>query len=100
MKKGRPANLLTIITSENNLSAVSKTIFNETSTIGIRVSQTSRFILERETKNIVTSLGNIRYKISGNTIKPEFEDLKQISEKHGIALKEVYIQALTEYKNQ
>lgn len=98
MKKGRPASLLTVITTEDKLKSVTQTIFNETSTIGLRASKSSRFILEREIKTLETAFGKMRYKVSGNTIKPEFDDLKNIAEKNELSIKEAYIQAMTEYK--
>lgn len=99
MKKGRPATHITILTSENNLPSVSKILFNETSTIGVRISVTSRFCLERETKLVETTLGPVHFKISGNTIKPEFEDLRSIATANSLPLKEVYQKAMAEFHN-
>lgn len=100
MKKGRPATLLTVITTEENLYAVSKTIFSETSTIGLRITSSPRMCLDRKITTLETKYGAIRFKSSQNNVKPEFDDLKEIALKFGLPLKEVYNEAIATFQNQ
>ena len=100
MKKGRPATLLTVITTEEKKDVVIETIFSETSTIGLRVTSSPRICLDRKITSIETKLGNVRFKTSHKNAKPEFDDLKEIALKTGLPLKEVYYQAIAAYQNQ
>jgi pyridinium-3,5-bisthiocarboxylic acid mononucleotide nickel chelatase len=94
MKKGRPAVKLTVITAEKDMDRISSVLFSETTTIGIRFQSAQRNILARETIKVKTQFGEVRYKISRHrgtivTSTPEYEDLKLISEKRNIPIKEL-----------
>ena len=94
MKKGRPAIKLTVITTEQDMDRISSVLFSETTTIGIRFQSAHRNILARETIKVKTEFGTVRYKISRHkgmivTSTPEYEDLKLISEKNNISIKEL-----------
>ena len=95
MKKGRPAIKLTVLTKIEDTDKLSNIIFNETTTLGVRIFRAERKILNRETKMIKTKYGDARVKISrlNNEIKnatPEYEDCIKIAKKYKISLKEVY----------
>lgn len=95
MKKGRPAIKLTVLTKIEDTDKLSNIIFNETTTLGVRIFRAERKILNRETKMIKTKYGDTRVKISrlNNDIKnimPEYEDCIKIAKKYKISLKEVY----------
>ncbi len=94
MKKGRPAVKLSIMAEEKDIERLSKILFEETTTIGLRIYKAQRKTLDREIKKIKTKYGDVRIKISrlkGNTvnISPECEDLKAISKNMKIPLKKV-----------
>jgi pyridinium-3,5-bisthiocarboxylic acid mononucleotide nickel chelatase len=96
-KKNRPTYILKVICSDEIEKDIAKIIFKETGTLGIRKSRMERYILNRfnllipieiEKENVV-----INVKISKNStgeitnIKPEFEDIKKISDKFNYPLK-------------
>jgi len=96
-KKNRPTYILKVICSDEIEKDIAKIIFEETGTLGIRKSRMERYILNRfnllipieiEKENVV-----INVKISKNStgeitnIKPEFEDIKKISDKFNYPLK-------------
>ncbi|MCM8804762.1 MAG: nickel pincer cofactor biosynthesis protein LarC [Candidatus Omnitrophica bacterium] len=94
-KKGRPVFKLEIILPDFKLKEISDILFKESTTIGLRFRKERRILLERDIKEIDTSLGKIKVKISHINgkkinISPEYEDCKKISEEKGIPLKRVY----------
>ena len=79
MKKSRIGIKITVLCDKNNIDKLSKIIFEETTTLGIRIFPAGRKKLEKEIKIINTKYGKIRVKISklnGKTknITPEYED--------------------------
>lgn len=94
MKKNRPAYRLTVVCKETDLLKLQAIIFKETTTIGIRYRYEYRTELEREQILIDTKYGTVRAKKvinNGETyIYPEYESVKELGEKNGIPLKEVY----------
>lgn len=102
MKKCRPAAKLTVITNTKNMNKLSKIIFNETTTIGLRYCVMDRTVLEREIILVTTELGSIRIKVSkiGSSIiniSPEYEDCKDIALNKKLPLKTVMGLALKAY---
>ena len=95
MKKGRPAIKLTILCDIENTDKLCNIIFDETTTLGVRIFSAAKKKLDREIKTIKTKYGNVRVKISklGNEIKnimPEYEDCVKIAKSKKIPLKKVY----------
>ncbi|MEK6892554.1 MAG: nickel pincer cofactor biosynthesis protein LarC [Nanoarchaeota archaeon] len=95
MKKGRIGIKITALCDKNNVDKLSKIIFEETTTLGIRIFPAGRKKLEREIKTIKTKYGKIRIKISklNGKIKnatPEYEDCVKIARKYKIPLRRVY----------
>jgi len=94
MKKSRPANMLSVLCSQNIVSEMKSIIFNNSTTIGLREYPVIKTVLDRQEKEIETELGKVRVKCSyfqGKEIrfKPEFEDLKKLATLHGLSLNEV-----------
>lgn len=86
MKKGRPANKLTVLSYENTCSILEDIIFNETKTLGLRKYKTDRIIQNRKTEIInIPDLGEVRIKYNLNkngeilSAKPEYEDCKKLA---------------------
>jgi len=96
MKKQRPGILLQIQTEEKNLEQVIKLVFEETSTLGVRINKSVRRKLSRKTLNIRTDYGIIvRVKIAFCqdrilNIAPEYEDCKSIAIKKKLPFKIIY----------
>ena len=94
MKKGRPATMLSVLTTKDNIKDMADIIFRETTSIGMRVQETGRIKAERKIKEIKTRFGKVRVKIAlkGKEIlgiTPEYEDCKRIAIKNKIPLKKV-----------
>ena len=94
MKKNRPATLLSVICEPDLIETLSAIIFEETTSIGIRIDTRRRVCLEREIVSVDTDFGPIRVKVARKdgeiaNIAPEYEDCKAAAMKHGVAFKRV-----------
>jgi len=94
MKKGRPAQKLTVLARESDVERLSDLIFRETTTIGLRIYKVMRKTLGREIKSVKTKYGQVRLKLSrlkGKVVNvsPEYDDLKALSEKCGVPIKRI-----------
>lgn len=98
MKKGRPAVKLSAIVREADLSGVLDALFEETTTLGVRLYEARRKKLSRESVLVETRHGKVGVKVGKlggviKTISPEYEDCRRIALQLGIPLKEVYEEA-------
>ena len=96
MKKGRPAIKLSVLCEIKDTDKLCKIIFDETTTLGVRIFSAEKKKLDREIKIIKTKYGNVRVKISKlngeiKNIMPEYEDCAKIAKKYKIPLKRVYV---------
>ena len=101
-KKNRPSQIVKILCRPEYKYEIMEKIFDELGTLGVRFNTINRVCVERkvETRNIEINGKNydLKFKISffetqkGKkivNIKPEYEDLKRISENTGIPLKKI-----------
>ena len=93
MKKNRPGTMLSVICRPEDKDCMVMLIFRHTSTIGIRVQETERCVLDRETELRMTGLGELRVKkVSGYGVsreKFEYEDLARIAREQGKSIVEI-----------
>ena len=99
MKKSRPANTLSVLVRPENKSSCLDIIFSETTTLGIREEQITRYSLDREIKTVDTPYGKISCKIAkkGNkifNISAEYADCKRAAQQYNVPLKKVQQYAL------
>jgi pyridinium-3,5-bisthiocarboxylic acid mononucleotide nickel chelatase len=98
MKKGRPANKLSVLASEMDRNSMINIILQETSSFGVRFYPVERSVLDREIKTVKTSWGPVKIKIGkleGKVVQvsPEFEECQKISNKKKIPVKLIYDEA-------
>ena len=102
-KKNRPSYIIKVLCHPSMINTVLEDIFIELGTLGVRINKTKRVCIEREIEKVKILINQeiyeIRYKISyfvkesGKkivNIKPEYEDLKNISTKTGLPIKELH----------
>ena len=94
MKKNRPGTLVTVVGSPGRRAVLTDVLFRESTTIGVRVTETERERLDRESVAVETPVGCIRIKVArrGGAIRnaaPEFEDCARLAAERGISIKEV-----------
>ena len=95
-KKGRPTNLVTVICDDDKVEKLVDTLVLETGTLGIRISESNRFIVPRSEHEISIDLDGQSFKIhykksvfKGKTdFKIEFDDLKNTSNSIDKSIKE------------
>lgn len=100
MKKNRPGYQLNVICKENQISQLQKIIFEETTSIGIRIQHMERSVLPRRIETRDTSMGEVQVKICilplGERIYPEHESIVKICRESGKSWQEVYRQIIEE----
>ena len=105
MKKNRPGMLLTVLARTGDAKALSKIIFAETSTLGIRMREERREVLTRRSLAIRTQWGEVHIKIANlngtvTNYAPEYEDCRRIASERGVPLKTVMQEAIRIYLDQ
>jgi uncharacterized protein (TIGR00299 family) protein len=103
MKKNRPGNIITVISSAVKAEKLASTLIEETGTLGVREIPIRRHIANREFSKVELTIGkrtySIRVKLSRKAdgrilrAKPEYEDLKTIAAKTGVSLRVLASQA-------
>jgi len=102
MKKGRPGHLLQVLAPREAVDSLSRIIFRETTTIGIRRHAVDRTTLDREFVEVDTSYGKVKIKVSkldGEvvTTAPEYEDCARIAREKDVPLKQIQALAMRSY---
>ena len=105
MKKNRPGTLLTIIAPPAARERLTAIVFRETTTIGVRYREMDRECLDRESVEVETPLGAIRFKVARRgwqvlNAAPEFEDCVRIATASGRALKDVQALAMKAFLDE
>lgn len=98
-KKGRPAVILRAIVEFSKSEEVGEKIISETGSLGVRIYPVyHRLAAHREVREVEVEIDQkgfkIRVKQSGQLLKPEFEDVKKISETLNIPLIVAYRKVL------
>ncbi|HEY2384561.1 MAG TPA: nickel pincer cofactor biosynthesis protein LarC [Terriglobia bacterium] len=102
MKKSRPGQLLQVLSPPGAADRLTRLIFEETTTIGIRRYAADRTILEREFVEVVTEFGKVHIKVSkldGQVVNytPEYEECARLAREKNVPLKKVQAMAVKAY---
>ncbi len=95
MKKNRPGVLLSVIAPKEQVGKLLDTLFEESTTLGVRISETRRLSLPRSLKVINTKFGQIQVKVArqGNTmikVVPEYDDCRKAANAYKVPVSQVY----------
>lgn len=98
MKKGRPACKMSALMEESLLAEVSKTVFMETSSLGVRYYPVMREIADRRTMKVELSYGQVHVKlgeVNGKVVNiaPEFDDCSRLAALTGLPVKRIWQEA-------
>ena len=98
MKRSRPGVVLTALCEPGRVADLSRLLFEESFTIGVRWTAYQRTRLDREMVRLDTAYGPVSFKVSrleGRvvTVTPEFEEVRRIARDKGLAVREVLEQA-------
>jgi uncharacterized protein (TIGR00299 family) protein len=95
MKKNRLGVLVTVLAAVSDGDRLSETLLNHSTTLGLRLRRDERRELARRIERVGTRIGEARVKITTRpdgreTVSPEFEDCRALSETSGLPLAEIY----------
>jgi len=95
MKKHRPGVMLSALTEEATVPALSDVIFRETTAFGLRVEKVVRLKLARKFETVQTPYGEVQVKIGMKgdqvvQVAPEFESCRAAAERAGVPIRDVY----------
>jgi uncharacterized protein (TIGR00299 family) protein len=98
MKRSRPGTVLTALCPPARVDDLTRILFAESSTIGVRWTEMTRARLEREIVTLPTAYGALPFKVSrldGRvvTVTPEFADVLRIARDKSLPVREVLDQA-------
>jgi uncharacterized protein (TIGR00299 family) protein len=110
MKKSRPATKISVLCKPDEVEKFATEIMNQTSTIGVRIIESSKLMLRREIKKYQISINNKKYTVRGKIaynkhgdmvhFKPEFEDVKLITNESNLTINEVVSIVRSEIKKE
>ncbi len=104
MKKGRPAQLLSTLTTTQTRDAVLSAILRHTTTLGVRVQTVERAAMPRSMATVATPWGEVRVKVAEwaqgevKRAHPEWEDVKARALEGKVSAREVYVVAVAAAK--
>jgi uncharacterized protein (TIGR00299 family) protein len=98
MKKQRPGNLLRVIATAETREALAKIVFEETTTLGLRIYDAERRVQSRGFETVETPFGPVRVKIGEYGASPEYDDCRELALKTGVPLKEIMAVATLVWK--
>lgn len=98
MKRGRPGTVVTALCAADRVDDLTRVLFAESTTIGVRFSERRRATLAREIVPLATAYGVVAVKVSrldGRvvTATPEFADVVRLAQAKSVAVREVLDQA-------
>lgn len=104
MKKSRPGVLLSAMASPDKADACARAMLRETTTLGVRMHDSRRLVVQREISTLPTPIGEIRVKRASidGTIRTslEYEDVVRIARERGAPIASIsrdlarYVEAL------
>jgi len=94
MKKGRPATKVSVLSHSAHADKISTLLFQETTTLGVRIHEATRAKLFRMDRTLSTRFGKVRVKLVQREAGrwdavPEYEDCKEIARQAGLPLRTV-----------
>ncbi|CAA9332230.1 MAG: hypothetical protein AVDCRST_MAG36-987 [uncultured Nocardioidaceae bacterium] len=98
MKKGRPAHTLAVLAAPEAVPAVRRTVFEQTSTIGLREVVVAKTALDREERTVAVAGHTVRVKVAlleGRAVnaQPEYDDVAAVAAATGRTARDVLADA-------
>jgi uncharacterized protein (TIGR00299 family) protein len=94
MRKGRPGQVLSVLVDADRVDLVCRLVFEQTTTLGIRVAAVQRRFLRRDQVALAVAGGEVRVKrgyLGGRvvTAQPEYDDVLAAAVRSGVPVAEV-----------
>jgi uncharacterized protein (TIGR00299 family) protein len=105
MKKGRPGVILSAIAAPQDCVRLSDLMLRETTTLGVRRTETARSERPRRVIEVPTCYGPVAVKVAEGPfgpiqLKPEFDDCVRIAQQQQVPVREVIAEAMTKARIQ
>jgi uncharacterized protein (DUF111 family) len=105
MKKNRPGLTISLLCEPDKSDALSQLLFEQTTTIGVRIYEARRKVLAREQVTVETAYGAVQVKVArceGKVMNaaPEFDDCQRLALEKSVPLKHVIAAAEAAYLQQ
>jgi pyridinium-3,5-bisthiocarboxylic acid mononucleotide nickel chelatase len=105
MKKGRPGFVLSVLARPGAEGEIARTMLEETTALGVRISRMERYELEREERTVEVTGGTVRVKVGlldGRVVNvaPEHDDCAALAKSTGRAVKSIWAEALARAQEQ
>jgi len=102
MKKDRPGILVSVLCLPEKSDALAQILFEQTTTIGVRIYEARRKVLERELVSVRTPYGAVKVKVARRegkvlNVAPEYEDCQRLATEKNVPLKQVMMAAQASY---
>jgi pyridinium-3,5-bisthiocarboxylic acid mononucleotide nickel chelatase len=99
MKKNRPGLLLSVLCRPEDRDRLADLVFRETTTLGLRVAEVDRWVIDRQSVDIETRFGRVKCKISRYgerrvTASPEYEELRRLARETGLPMREIRLRVM------
>lgn len=83
MKKGRSAFVVSVLCRPADAARLTASIHELTGTLGVRVSELTRSVVDREVVTVRTEWGSVRYKKGAGRSRPEHDDVADVARRTG-----------------
>lgn len=105
MKKSRLGLLVSVIAKPEDADALCNLLFDETTTLGVRIHEARRKTLQREWVTVETNYGPVRVKVArreGRIVNgaPEYDDCERLARERNAPLKDVMAAANAAFRNR
>ena len=105
MKRARPGVVLTALCPPDRVGDLTRVLFEESSTIGVRWAERRRARLERRMVTVPTIYGAVACKVSSLegrvvTVTPEFAEVARIAREKSLPVREVLDQARADARRE
>lgn len=105
MKKNRPGLEVTILCAPEHSDSLAQLLFEQTTTIGLRIYEARRKVLEREQVSVETPYGSVRIKVAKRdgrvvNVAPEYDDCQRLAAEKSVPLKQVILAAHFAYMQE
>jgi uncharacterized protein (TIGR00299 family) protein len=102
MKKNRPGLTISILCEPDKSDALSQLLFEQTTTIGVRIYEARRKVLDRELVTVETPYGPVNVKVARRegkvvNVAPEYDDCQRLATEKSVPLKQVMVAAEVAY---
>lgn len=83
MKKGRSAVVVSVLCRPVDAARLTARIHELTGSLGVRVSELTRSVVDREVVTVHTEWGSVRYKRGAGRSRPEHDDIAEVARRTG-----------------